>query len=378
MVLWIAMAALAAAVCLPLLMALGRPPRAARGAAGGAAAIYRDQLDELDRDLARGIVADSEAVAARTEIARRLIREGEAAPVEAKPVERLRKVAIVAIVAMPIAALGLYLFIGSPQDPDQPLASRPDAVALREVTKLVATVEAHLAAVPGDGKGWEVIAPVYERLGRNADAVNAYTKAVDILGSTATREADLGEAIVHANQGAVTPDAHAAFERARGLAPDDPRPQFYLALGLSQAGRTDEAKAAWQALLANAPADAGWVPVAQQQLAALGIPAAGPTSGDAAVGGPSAGDVAAASSMSPADRSAMIAGMVDSLAARLKTQPDDAEGWARLIRSYMVLGRDADAGTALANARAALAGDATKLALIDATAQQLGLAKGAP
>jgi cytochrome c-type biogenesis protein CcmH len=82
--------------------------------------------------------------------------------------------------------------------------------------------------------------------------------------------------------------------------------------------------------------------------------------------------------MSPADRSAMIAGMVDSLAARLKTQPDDVEGWARLIRSYMVLGRDADAGTALANARAALAGDATKLALIDATAQQLGLAKGAP
>ena len=369
MVLWIAMAALAAAVCVPLLMALSRPPRAAHGAAGGAMAIYRDQLEELDRDVARGIVADSEAGAARTEIARRLIREGEAAPEELHPRERLRKGAIVAIVAMPIAALALYLVIGSPHDPDQPLAARPDALALQEVTKLVATVEAHLAAVPGDGKGWEVLAPVYERLGRDAEAVNAYTKAIDLLGATATREADLGEAITHANQGAVTPEAHAAFERAHQLAPDDPRPAFYIALGLSQAGKTDEAKAAWQALLANAPADAGWVPVAQQQLAALGAPA---------TPGPSPGDVSAAATMAPADRNAMIEGMVAQLAARLKTEPGDADGWARLIRSYKVLGREADAGTALANARTALAGDATKLALVEATAAQLGLAKGTP
>src|SRR5665213_3151906 len=206
MVLWIAMAALAAAVCLPLLMALSRPPRAAHAAAGGAMAIYRDQLDELDRDVARGIVAGSEAGAARTEIARRLIREGEAPSPEARPDERLSKAAVVAIVAMPVAALGLYLMIGSPTDPDQPLASRPDALARKEITQLVATVEAHLAAAPGDGKGWEVLAPVYERLGRDSDAVNAYTRTIELLGPTATREAELGEALMHANQGAVTPE----------------------------------------------------------------------------------------------------------------------------------------------------------------------------
>ncbi|MEJ0097810.1 MAG: c-type cytochrome biogenesis protein CcmI [Bauldia sp.] len=236
-------------------------------------------LGELDRDLARGVVAEGDAVAARTEIARRLIREGEAAPIEAKSGEGLRRAATVAIVAMPVLALGLYLLVGSPQDPDQPAASRPDAVALQEVTKLVGTVEAHLAAMPDDGKGWEVIAPVYERLGRDADAVNAYTKAIALLGPTGAREADLGEAIVQANQGNVTADAAAAFERAHQLAPDDARPRFYLAIALSQAGKTDEAKAAWQSLLANAPADAAWVPVAQQQLAALGGPAVASAAG---------------------------------------------------------------------------------------------------
>ena len=368
MVLWIAMAALAAAVCLPLLMALSRPPRAAHAAAGGAMAIYRDQLDELDRDVARGIVAGSEAGAARTEIARRLIREGEAPSPEARPDERLSKAAVVAIVAMPVAALGLYLLIGSPTDPDQPLASRPDALARKEITQLVATVEAHLAAAPGDGKGWEVLAPVYERLGRDSDAVNAYTRTIELLGPTATREADLGEALMHANQGAVTPEAHAAFERARQLDPPDPRAAFYIAVELGQNGKTTEARTAWQALLANAPADAAWAPAARQQLAALDTPAPGP----------SAGDVTAAASMAPADRTRMIEGMVASLAERLKTQPDDADGWTRLIRSYVVLGRAVDAGAALTGARAALAGDAAKLAAVDAAAAELGLARDTP
>ena len=98
----------------------------------------------------------------------------------------------------------------------------------------------------------------------------------------------------------------------------------------------------------------------------------------AAAPGPNAADVAAASQMAPADRQAMIEGMVASLAEKLKASPDDAEGWARLIRSYMVLGRRADAETALADARKALAGDAAKLAAVEAVATEFQLAKGAP
>jgi cytochrome c-type biogenesis protein CcmH len=387
MVLWIAMAVLAAAACLPLLMALARPA-GGRDASAPALAIYRDQLDEVGRDVARGVVAASDAEAARTEIARRLIRAGDGPPEKSEPREWLRRLATFAIIGMPVVALGLYLVIGSPHAPDQPLSARPAALAQREVLALVARVEAHLAAEPDDGKGWEVLAPVYGRLGRSADSVKAYARAIDLLGATATREGDLGEAIVATNQGAVTPEAHAAFERARQLSPEDPRPRFYLALALSQAGRTDEARAAWQALLVNAPADAAWVPVAERQLAALGGPLANPpvnspgspatTAAAPATPGPNAADVAAASAMAPADRQAMINGMVAALADKLKAAPDDAEGWARLIRSYVVLDRKADAEVALAEARKALAGDAGKLTPVEAVASEFQLGKATP
>ena len=392
MVLWIAMAVLAAAACLPLLMALSRPVRGV-AANAPALAIYRDQLGEIGRDVERGVVGEQDAAAARTEIARRLIRAGDAPVEKTEPQERLRKLAIVAIVGMPILALGLYLVVGSPFSPDQPFAARPDAQAEREVLALVKKVEAHLAAVPDDGKGWEVLAPVYRRLGRAADAVTAYGKEISLLGATAEREADLGEAIAGANNGAVTPEAQAAFEQARQLSPDDPRPRFYLALALTQARRTDEARAAWQALLTNAPADAPWVSVASQQLAALGGPLTNPPADSSAPAvpatvtppvaaatapGPNAADVAAASAMAPADRQAMIAGMVASLAEKLKAAPDDPDGWARLIRSYVVLERRADAEAALADARNALAGDPAKLATVEATATDLGLGKATP
>jgi cytochrome c-type biogenesis protein CcmH len=383
MVLWIAMAVLAAAACLPLLMALSRPVRGV-AANAPALAIYRDQLGELGRDVERGVVGAEDAAAARTEIARRLIRAGDAPADKLEPREGLRRFATVAIIATPLLALGLYLLIGSPLFPDQPLAARPDAQAQREVQALVKKVEAHLAAVPDDGKGWEVLAPVYRRLGRTTDAVNAYTKAIELLGATAEREGDLGEAIAAANNGAVTPHAAAAFEKARALAPDDPRPRFYLALALTQAGRTDEARAAWQALLVNAPADAPWVQIASRQLAALGGPLANPPANNstpamsATQPGPNAADVAAASAMAPADRQAMIESMVASLAAKLKATPDDPEGWARLIRSYVVLDRRADAEAALADARKALAGDPAKLTTVEATASELQLGKAAP
>jgi cytochrome c-type biogenesis protein CcmH len=338
MVLWIAMAVLAAAAALPLLAALGRQPRTASRSAE-AIAIYRDQLSEVARDVARGVVAEEEAEGARTEIARRLIRAGSETTAAAPQSQKRRRVAVIVVVAMPVAALALYLALGSPLAPDQPLSSRPDALALQDVNRLVAQVEDHLAQVPDDGKGWEVIAPVYSRLGRDADAAHAWSRAIDLLGSTAQRQANLGEALVTAGGGTVTPDAKAAFEKARDLAPSDPRPRFYLALALSQAGDKSSATAAWRDLIDTAPADAAWLPAARAEFAKV----AGPE------------------------------GMVASLAARLKTAPDDAAGWAQLVRSYMVLGRADDARAALTEARAALATDAAKLAVVEAAAREAGV-----
>ena len=366
---WIAMAVLAAAAAIPILAPLARGRAAAVSAGAQAAHIYRDQLAEIDRDLAAGTIAGREAEAARTEIARRLIHAGgEADASAAGEGGRAPRIAAVVAIAMPVAAFGLYLILGSPEYPDQPLVARAIPAENADVATLLAAVEARLAAAPDDGAGWDVIAPVYLRLGRSADAVTAYSNAIRLLGASAVRETGLGEAITALAGGRVTPEARTAFERAQAIAPDDPRLAFYLALALQQEGRTEEARAAWQAMLAGAPADAPWLSVVREQLAALDMPD---------MPGPSQEDVEAAASLPPEDRAAMIEGMVASLAARLEADGSDPAGWARLVRSYMVLGRPDDARAALADARVALAGDGEGLAAVEAAARETGLVEDA-
>ena len=362
------MAVLAAAAALVVLVPLSRGVRAAGSAP--AVAIYRDQMHELDRDLARGVIAEGEAEAARTEIARRLLKAGEAeAGGAAAGNVRARKLAAAVAIVAPLAAFVAYLGLGSPDLPDQPLSARLDIpLEQADVQTLVAKVEAHLAAQPEDGSGWEVIAPVYLRMGRYDDAIRAYGNAIRILGSTAARESAMGDAIVRANEGLVTADARAAFERALKLDAKAVAPRFYLAVALGQDGRKDDALAAWQALLKEAPADAAWAPVARQWVTRLGgsaPPATAP--------GPSDSDVASAGGMTPDQRLAMINGMVAQLADKLAANPDDAEGWARLVRSYMVLGRSDDAKAALARARTALADKPDGLAAVEAEARSAGI-----
>ena len=374
--LWIAMAVLAAATSLSVLAPLYRASRWARSERGQALAIYRDQLGEVERDLDRGVIAETEAQAARTEISRRMLRAGqESEEVGTAASPRMRGVATMAIIAMPLAALAFYLFVGSPEMPAEPLAARLSAPTdTQDIATLVARIEAHLATNPDDGKGWQVLAPVYLRLGRFDEAVKAYQNVVRLVGSTADTESDLGEAIVSASGGTITADARAAFERALKLDPTSVRPQFYLALALGQAGKKSEAIAAWKALLDGAPDTAPWVAVAKSELAKLeGGTATAATDGSAAPPAPTAAEVKAAGEMSASDRTAMIEGMVAKLAAELDANPADGPGWARLIRSYMVLGKADDAKAALAKARDALAGDATALNSVNEAAKAAGV-----
>lgn len=369
MILWVVMAVLAVATSLSVLVPLYRGRRPAVGEGQAALAIYKDQLGEVERDFARGVIGAEEAGAARTEIARRAIRADAASPEVPAAVgtadQPRRVAAVVAVLAVPLFAVGLYLLLGSPQLPDRPLAARLDGpLEAADLPALVARVETHLAASPNDGQGWALIAPVYLKTGRNDDAVRAYSNAIRLLGPTAEREADLGDAIMRASQGMVTEDARLAFQKASELDPAAVKPRFFLAVGLTQQGARDQATAAWHALLQGAPDDAPWVPVARQALASLDQPTPP---------GPSAAEVDAASKMTPEQRQAMISGMVDQLAARLQANPADADGWARLIQSYMVLGRKDDATAALARARTALAGQADRLAVVEAAARSAGL-----
>ncbi len=370
------MAVLAAATSLSVLAPLHRASRAARSERDQALAIYRDQLGEVERDVDRGVIGETEAEAARTEISRRLLRTGqEDAGEKTAGSPHGRRVAAIAVIAMPLAALGFYLFVGNPEMPAEPLAARLAApTGQQDIATLVARVEAHLAANPDDAKGWQILAPVYLRLGRFDDALKAYRNIVRLTGSTAETESDLGEAMVSANGGVVTTEARAAFERAAKLDATAVRPRFYLALALGQEGKTDEAITAWTALLNGAPDGAPWVAVAKSELAKLeGGTATAATDGSAPPPGPSAADVKAAGQMSASDRTAMIEGMVQQLADKLAANPADGPGWARLIRSYMVLGRADDAKAALAKARDALASDATALDSVNQVAKAAGV-----
>lgn len=356
---WMIMAAMTALAALAVLAPLSRQPRGAEGAAG---AIYRDQLRALARERAEGLVGEREAEAARIEIARRLLRSEAGESVETGSGRRSAVIGfIAAAILMPALALGVYLAVGSPALPDQPFVARSAEVQDTEIAGLIDRVEDHLKQAPQDGSGWELIAPVYAKLGRYDDAVRAYDNAIRILGPTADREALLGEAMSGAAGGVVTPEARAAFARALALDPRNERAAFYNALAVSQTGDRAAAAQAWRTLIAAAPVDAAWLPAAREELARVTAP------------GPDESDMNAAASKTPAERQAMIEGMVASLAARLDAAPDDTEGWARLFRAYMVLGRPADATAALGRAKAALAGKADLEAAVEKAAADSGV-----
>ncbi|MGD9767764.1 MAG: c-type cytochrome biogenesis protein CcmI [Pseudolabrys sp.] len=382
MTLWFVFALMTAAAVFALLWPLGR--RRAPAAAGHDVAVYRDQLAEIDRDAASGLISISDADTARIEISRRLLRaadrESEAAPLAGSTLRR-RVAALAALVLLPAVAVALYVTLGSPDLPAAPLAGRAQAPsASQSVASLVSQVEAHIERNPDDGRGWEVLAPVYLRLGRYDDAVKARARALSLNGETAARQADLGEAKVAAANGIVTAEARQAFDRALALDPQLLKAKFYLGLAAEQDGKRDEAASIWRAMLANAPADAPWIESVREALARIGAPAVAPeqkTGPAPAVSspqpGPSADDMAAAATLTPQQRQEMVSGMVSRLADRLKTDGSDVEGWLRLMRAYVVLGERDKAMTATADARRALAGDADKLRRVDELAKGLGI-----
>lgn len=367
MTLWFVFALMTVAAIFAVLWPLGR--RALPQAGGSEAAVYKDQLAEIDRDVAAGTIGPSEAQAAKVEISRRLLAAVDGPrdlPAQAN-VKLRRASAVLALVGLPLAAVGFYLSLGSPQLGDFPLAARSRvADAAQPLDNLVAQVEAHLEKNPTDGRGWGVLAPVLARLGRYEEAVRAYRNSISYNGDGAERRSDLGEALAGAAGGVVTTEAKAEFERAAALNADDPKANYFLGLAAEQDGRNTDAAAIWRAMLAKAPADAPWRPLVQAALVRVG---------GAPVGAPALPDgaMAAAKDMSEADRGTMIRGMVDRLATRLKQNGDDVEGWLRLVRAYMVMGERDKAVSAVIDARQAVANDAERLRQLNDGLKNLGL-----
>jgi cytochrome c-type biogenesis protein CcmH len=367
MALFIVMALMTAAAIFAVLWPLSRRKPLA---SGSDVEVYRDQLDEIERDRVAGLIGEREAEAARVEVSRRLLAAADGSP--AAPVAvvawRRRAVALAALVLLPLGAASLYVALGSPGQTGQPQSARRDIPPdQRSVPELVGRIEAHLEQNPEDGRGWEVVGPVYMRLGRYDDAVKARRNSLRLLGATAQREADLGEALTGAANGIVTAEARAAFDRALGLDADDFRARYFAGLAAEQDGRPKDAADMWRKLLAGAPADAAWVGFVRDSLLRVDPNASVTPSG------PSAADVAAANEMSPEQRETMIRGMVLRLAERLKQDGSDVDGWLRLLRAYMVLGDKEQARASAGDARRALDGNAEGLRRLDELIKGLGL-----
>lgn len=354
--LWIIFSLMTAVAVGALLLPLWRRVAPSQPRAAYDLEIYRDQLAEIERDLARGLIGEAEAKAARTEIGRRALAAGaiDEPSSQAAPRRPGWTLAFVSAAIAPLIAILLYVQVGSPALPGQPLAARLKETAsegAKRDAELIAQLEVRLRERPDDLQGWQLLARSYATLGRPEDAVAAWRHVLRIAPDRPEFAGALGEALVQASSGTVTPEALTLFESASMADSNDPRARFYIGLAQAQAGESRAALQTWTDLVAISPADAPWLPTVRAQImrlaneakidAATLAPSAeakAQAERDAAAAPPAGSQADAIARMPAGEREQMIRGMVDSLAARLETQPDDLEGWRRLGRARRVLG----------------------------------------
>ena len=421
MILWIILTALVAVVAAVLAIAFVRRSDANARDGGQALAIARDQIAELERERAAGLIGDAEAAQARSEIERRIVAAVRAPEqvVAQSGSDKVRTIAVVGTIGwVTVGSALLYQSVGRPdlpsvpftgvqnasvgQMPAQQAAAAPVQSAATggdntanvpgSVEELIVSLAARLKDNPQDAEGWRMLGWSYFNTEDYANAAEAYAKAVELDASDPDVLSAYGETLVRAEDGLVSDTALQAFEAALKINPDDPRARFFKGMSLEQAGDPGGAIKVWQDILNTAPAGAEWAAGLRQRIEELAaasnieigeLPAAallppaetsGAAAGNTAAPGPTAQDVQAAQEMSPEDRQEMIRSMVDRLAARLEENPNDAEGWIRLMRSRMVLGdRDAALQT-YKRAAEVFASDPAVGGQLQAAAEEFGLA----
>jgi cytochrome c-type biogenesis protein CcmH len=387
-------------VAILLMLSVLRPRQAATPAAAYDLQVYRDQLKEVERDMARGVVSEDEAIRARTEVSRRLL-EADRALQSAQHLNqkssRLDQLMIAAgLGATVAAAFGVYLQIGAPGYPDLPLADRlamveqaRDNRPTQEIAEtqvpfregmapdprreeLVAQLRSVMEQRPEDAQGWALLAQNEAALGNFRAGHLAQARLIAILGedTAATHYIDMAEMMILSAGGYVSPEAEVALMRGLEMEPRNGTGRYYAGLMYAQQGRPDLAFPIWRGLMAESTADAPWLDPIRLQIEEVAflagvnvtlaeLPQPRPARG------PSAEDVQAAQDLSPEDQAAMIENMVAGLAARLASDGGPPEDWARLIGAQIVLGRTEDALLIAQEARRVFADLPEALALID-------------
>lgn len=315
-------------------------------------ALHRARLAELEDELSGGFITFEQADAARAEIERRLLimADAKAETTEAaqslgrRTTVRGRVYGVGYVTVATIGAIALYLTLGTPGPPSIPITEQRTAGSGDDFVLLVERLAARMAGAPSDPRGWLLLAGSYARLERFAESAEAYRRAIELGSREPETLAAYGEVLVASAQGVVSQQARTAFEGALAGEPSNPRARYYLGLAAAQGGDLRGAYDTWNALAADTPATAPWRPTLEAQLrrvaADLGIAGGDPpvAAADEEGIGPSDEALAAAAEMSEAGRTALINSMVDRLAARLASNPDDFDGWMRLGHAYRVLG----------------------------------------
>jgi cytochrome c-type biogenesis protein CcmH len=232
--------------------------------------------------------------------------------------------------ARPSQAEAEAMFVAGPP---QPLTAEQ-----QEYAGLMGRLEKMLEQRPDDAKGLELLAAGYMRLQRHGDSWRAYERLIAVAGDAADAGiyAAMAEAMVLAAGGYVSPEAEAAIGIALARDPALPMARYYAGLMMLQSGRIDDAIATWERLKAETPAGAPWLEFLDGMLGEARTLRGGTP-------GPSATDIEAAGAQSPAERQAMIEGMVARLEGRLTSEGGAVEEWLRLMNAYVKLDRRDDA-----------------------------------
>jgi cytochrome c-type biogenesis protein CcmH len=376
--------------------------------------VYKDQLAEVERDKAQGLIEEAEAASARLEIERRILSAGKA---ENEPAERIAPnwqyhmvTGVAAIVVL--GSVGLYASLGRPELAGVSPQAQQAAVAATtepqgqvtqaadgqqaggDVNAMVKRLEQRLEANPKDADSWRVLGWSYDNTGRYKEAVTAYGRAVELQKDNALLRALYGEAQVKAADGMVTVAALATFEEVLAINPNDERARFFKGVAKEQKGNNQGAIDDWLELYKIAPAGAEWaedlrtrivetaqkanIDVSAKLAEAKPAPAAGAQASSApahpGAAGPSASDIENAKQMSAEDRQAMVSNMVDRLAGRLETSPKDPDGWIMLIRSRVAMKDTDKARAALEKAKTVFADEPETQKRIVQAAQAMGIA----
>lgn len=270
---WLSIGILSLAVVAAILYPVMRRGKRIADRATAGVRVYRDQLEELGRDLDNGLLTEEQAAAAKIEIERRILAATRAAETPASGIGAMGRGAVVAAIAvgLPASALSLYLYLGTPNQPDQPLAQRTDELKaaefvqrLDERTKALAT---RLEENPDDAAGWATLGLLYKTLGRFSESAEAYARRHVLSPEAATAAADHGEVLVYASRGYVSGAAQSLFEAALQIDPDHVKGRFYLGSALAQ--REEELPKAieiWSSLEKDAPPDAPWLELLRENI----------------------------------------------------------------------------------------------------------------